>query len=349
MTPERKAPAGGSTRLRARAGKVAGVAAFTLLLLEISLRLCFVVGGDGWSLNADDLLARRYPPCEEILAGEPDLGSYRILLLGASSFHPNFGTVGARLAEAYRERGVEAEIDNPSEPALSTRDNFFQFEILANRNYDAVVIYQGINDARANNCPDEVYQDDYSHYAWYDDLNTAYRHRASLPFLVTPYAVDLILHDLRQKLFGRKRYQAIDNAPKDEWVAFGATLKTPPAFRTNLERILGTARKHGTKVILATFAYSLPEDYSLEAFKAGELDYGLHAYPVELWGAPTNVVAAMDAHNQVLRELATEYDLSLLEADRIIPPGKLHFDDVCHLTDEGSRLLAQALARMTHP
>ena len=55
--------------------------------------------------------------------------------------------------------------------------------------------------------------------------------------------------------------------PDPEMLEHGRIVKTPPALRSNIEQIVSDAERHGTPVVLMTFAWHLPSDYSRENLK----------------------------------------------------------------------------------
>ena len=106
-----------------------------------------------------------------------------------------------------------------------------------------------------------------------------------------------------------------------------------------LEAILELADTSGTPILLMTFAYHVPKDYTFQRFVDGKLDYDPLDYatdlPIELWGIPENVVAGLRAHNEVIREVAASYNkVILVDQERLLREGPL-FIDICHLSVEG--------------
>jgi CDP-glycerol glycerophosphotransferase (TagB/SpsB family) len=86
-----------------------------------------------------------------------------------------------------------------------------------------------------------------------------------------------------------------------------------------------------------TFAYYVAWDYSPALFASKELDYTLHDKPIELWGTPGNVVAAITAHNAVIRELAASRDgVTFVDQEQLIPKRGAYFNDICHFTHLGT-------------
>ena len=125
--------------------------------------------------------------------------------------------------------------------------------------------------------------------------------------------------------------------PEPESMDFGKTIKTRKPFRQNVEGIVKSAQSRSSRVLLMTFAYWLPADYSKQKFLDHRLGYGTgrHELPVEVWGLPENVVAAIEAHNQEIRKLVKREDVIFIDQQKEMPRDGRHFSDVCHLTNEG--------------
>jgi len=61
-------------------------------------------------------------------------------------------------------------------------------------------------------------------------------------------------------------------------------------------------------------------------------------------GAPENVMKAVDAHNEVVRRTAIEFpEVHLIDQAKMMPRGRLYFNDVCHLTVAGSEVFVANL------
>jgi hypothetical protein len=100
-----------------------------------------------------------------------------------------------------------------------------------------------------------------------------------------------------------------------------------------------------------TFAYHVPADYSLEAFRAGTLDYAEGAsLPVEIWGRPENTIAALEQHNDAVRELASQHpEVVFIDQERLMPRSGKHFLDCCHFTPEGCTVFTEHLLARLAP
>jgi len=132
--------------------------------------------------------------------------------------------------------------------------------------------------------------------------------------------------------------------PRADWLDYGCDVKTEKPFRTNLDALVRLARQRNQRLLLMTYAYYLPADYSEQKFKAQELDYTTHAFPVELWGKPTCVIAALEAHNRAVAALAAENpEVLFVDQNSQMPKDAKDFNDICHFTHDGCRQLVDNL------
>ena len=96
-------------------------------------------------------------------------------------------------------------------------------------------------------------------------------------------------------------------------------------------------------MLLATFAVHVAKGYSRESFDARRLGYAKHSFPIEMWGRPTDVWAAVRRHNAVVREVAEREGIVWVDVARQLPRGRRFFDDICHLTELGIQQLVALL------
>jgi len=193
--------------------------------------------------------------------------------------------------------------------AHTTRDSFNKFSRVCEegRAADVLLVYHGINDARMNCVPPGEFAADYSHLGYYAGFE---RSRAS-GTLVPPVRLE--------GFFG--------GAPA-ELAHYGELLRSPETFRANLEGVIRLARERGSWVVLATFLAHLPDPEALT-----------------LWGRGGDVRRAVDAHNQILRELAEAHPhVLLLDVEHEWPLEPEAFTDPCHLTPEANASFAALLA-----
>lgn len=300
------------------------------------------------------MILKSYPMLKTPMAAETAEPS--VLLLGASVLEPDFGSVAEDLGTALEEVGLlHPGVFNTSYSAHSSRDSLFKYEALESTPFDYVLFYHGINEVRANNCPPDVFKEDYSHYAWYELLNVYHRHRNTLKVSVIPYAMDYIACRLTQ-MIRKQAYIAQFDRPPEPWLGYGSNILTAISFSNNLEDIIGLAESRGEKPVLMSYAYHLPPDYTLAGFTNKTLDYAEHTLPAELWGEPAHVVKGIQTHNQVIRNIADHRDVIFIDFEKMVPKSGIYFNDICHLSPKGCSLFGSTVAeaisqdwRKNHP
>lgn len=291
-----------------------------------------------------------YPELRAVLeaeeGGEKDL---EVLLLGGSVLHEDWGTIPQALQEQVTlTTGQEVRVHNLAEPGHTSLDSWYKYRRVGERAFDLVVVYHGINELRLNNCSEEVFRSDYGHYSWYRVINRFERH-PSWPESALLYALVYRGTRLHEKVIAPQAYIPRDR-PSEAMIRFGGKIKTAPVFERNLTRLLELARERDQTVVLMTFCSYLPDDYTLERFEAGTLDYCLHSCAAEIWGAPKHVVRGLEVHNRILRELAERFSNQVVLVDQAarMPLGRETFNDVCHLTQEGCTLFASHMVDALH-
>jgi hypothetical protein len=293
--------------------------------------------------------------------GDPDFereiapGHFRVLALGASAFvtrefQPRFES---RLDSdpLFRGLGLEVDVVSTGVPAHTSYDSLWKYRHwYPDYDFDLVIFYHGINDARANNYPREVFREDYTQFPYYRRYAPALAWVERHPILARSFAATLgvsLYYRARVQLAPAFQRQAPYNHPIDDpWLAEGADLKTPPVFARNVEQVLRIARERGQRVLLLTYAYYLPADYTNERFLARETDYTFlpESVATEVWGRKENVVAAIEAHNAEVRRIAALHpEVLFFDMERHLPKDGRHFIDICHWTDLGREAFAQGV------
>ena len=254
---------------------------------------------------------------------------FDVLLLGGSALTVGWGNIESLLADKLREElNDRFRIFNLAFPAHSSRDSVLKYSRLPREQFELVVVYDGFNDVRLNCVPRDQFRDDYTHVAWYRAMQQQFKTGS------TKFPNEIV-----KEMFKTMPLGSIDNAFIDE----GRDIKTEKPFLLNIETIVETAAKRGDKVLLLTYAYDVPADYTSERFGQGAMAYGRRpdhgtGLGVDSWGRPANVVAAVDIHNAVLRRITREHsNVLLVDEQELIPKQQNLFLDPCHLTDEGCR------------
>ena len=332
---------------RRRLIRLLGLGVLLLLLcglMELGARVYWKTRGVPLWGACEKLHWAFYPELGEIerTPVDPEGDTVEILLLGGSALSSRYGNIEYVLHEELSRRlSPRVRVHNAAAPAHTTLDSLYKYRHLDGRRFDLVLVYHGINDARANNCPPELFRDDYSHYAWYSLIND-YERGPATRWLVFPYTLEFVAVKAAERL-GLADYVPM-HQPRADWLDYGCDVKTEKPFRTNLDALVRLARQRNQRLLLMTYAYYLPADYSEQKFKAQELDYTTHAFPVELWGKPTCVIAALEAHNRAVAALAAENpEVLFVDQNSQMPKDAKDFNDICHFTHDGCRQLVDNL------
>jgi hypothetical protein len=252
-----------------------------------------------------------------------------VLLLGGSVLERKWGIIEPVLAAKLRAAVSEDfRIYNLARSAHTSRDSAIKYAHLAGNEFDLVIVYDGINDVRMNCCRREHFRGDYTHCSWYESLQK--RMNAGRLDLPASAFVESLLTGASISLGG------VDKALLSE----GADIKTVGPLRQNLEGIVQAAAARGDAVVLMTYAYDIPADYTPERFANRTLAYGfrLDGCGAELWGRPADVAATLDAQNAAIRELASSHpEAPFCDQQQVLPVQTRLFVDPCHLSDEGCR------------
>lgn len=319
---------------RRRVGLLCAYLFYLAVLAELTARayLAVFLGASFW--RPSEVIDHFYPELREVrlAAISREDPSYDVLVLGASVMV--LGDIQELLQRGLEKKlGREVRIHNVSANGHTTRDSWLKYARLGDQRFDLVLVYHAVNEVRANNCPPELFRADYSHYSWYARLDALDEGKS---FLAAPVVSRLSWVSLRDAL-GLSDYVPT-HFPRTQWLDYGATIKTGPAFAANLGRILSLAAERGDPLVLMTFAHYLPANYSLPLFRQRKLDYSGHLFPAELWGRPENVVRGMEEHNRVIRALHAQHPETLfVDQEGLIPKDGRHFGDICHLAEKGCR------------
>jgi hypothetical protein len=317
---------------------------------EVASRAFWSAGYGVPFAHPDRILYAFYPGLLRIDTRAPrsDDAFYDVLFLGGSALHGDYGEVEQALREqlAYAgQRNVRAF--NLANRAHTSRDSRLKYAAVGDARFDLVLVYDGINDARANNAPPSIFRDDYGHYSWYEIVNTLAAYHGSASFAL-PYTLHYLVIRMRQTV--RPDRYAPTEGPRDEWLQYGREHRSAESYRHNLGAILDLAVRRGDRVMLMTYATYVPDDYTPEAFEQKRLDYGLHLIGIELWGRPEDVMGTVAAQNTVVRELATQHPEALFVDQATLMAGvPRYFNDVCHLTVLGSSKFVENLLPPLRP
>jgi hypothetical protein len=319
---------------------------YVFVLVEVGSRGFFTVAR-GVSLFNPNLQLVFYREMHPLFDREDpvsrDDGVIDVLLLGGSVLHHASGDIEPVLLEQLAEAtGQPVKIHNLAMPGHMSIDSLNKYRSLAAHRFDVVVFYHGINETRMNNCPPDVWRDDYSHSAWHARVASIESH-PEVPILVSPFT----LHYLWIKMCDR--FEIGGYLPrgrgliKDEWLPYGKEIRSDQSFKNNLQQLALLAAERSDPLMVMTFATYLPKGYDLDASSESQAsdvnDYaGGGTSILDMWGGGRNVVAALDRHNQVIRaEAEATSGIVFLDMAATLPTEGSLFNDVCHLSKRGCR------------
>ena len=111
-------------------------------------------------------------------------------------------------------------------------------------------------------------------------------------------------------------------------------------FRSDLQELVRAAKKTGKVVAMATFSHQVHLEQTPEQqLKASNTS--LYYMP---FMTPLGLIAAFERYNDIIRDVARENDVILIEGENDIPGDREHFSDSVHFTDAGSRAMAQRVS-----
>ncbi|MFO0966586.1 MAG: SGNH/GDSL hydrolase family protein [Gemmataceae bacterium] len=314
------------------------------ILLELGSRVYWLIAKGVPAFHTSQIVHSFFPELKEGKLDEAPRdqkdGTLDVLVLGPSVWYWVYGDVAPRFEKQLAEKlGRPVRVFNASHSGNTTRDALLVYKMLGEQRFDLVVVYHGINDVFLNNCPSEIFRSDYTHAPRFEQLRLLDAHREHSWFAL-PYTVRYLRSRIGEKLH-------IDPRPTREQAAqYGTHLMTPPAVHANLQEIIDLARTRNAQVLLLTNAWHLPSDYTEEAFAAKTLDYDRHIHRLATWGTPESVSAGMRAHNEVIRTLAHENkDVLFADMEKLMPGGKLYYDDVCHFNPKGCEAFVDLLIK----
>lgn len=328
-----------------------------LLISEIVLRIYFSLSIDIPIFRSDLLILKYYPELRPYLAGEElrDKSFPRILILGGSAVHTSFCNLDEQINfKENRSNRKKFAVDTIAQYAQNSLDSWYKYKLLSKFHFKYVLFYHGINDTRTNNCPGDMFDENYRHISFYNELFILFRH-PEIKITLVPWFLDYLLQKIKEltglhktipKEYNVMEFYFSKTAKEDPLWKYGNEIKSKQTFSRNLNNILELASQKGDSVFVISYASFQPENYSLKKFIDKELGYTEHKWPTELYGSPPNVLAGIEAHNQIGRALAKQFPIArhVEFADSLSKEGK-YFFDICHLTPEGCNELGEKILR----
>lgn len=261
-----------------------------------------------------------------VLSNEyPGDDTIRILTLGGSALFNRRMT--ERMVKSWEKKfAADLEIVGGALRTHTSRASLIKMKYLFSQyKFDYVLIYHGINDLWASNVPATAFNEDYSHLDPWNKRSELLDHSLTARFTFN-------LLSSREGVFPQQNSNAADFA----------AVRT---FEQNILQIVNMVIERGGQPVLMSFASHIPEGYTLESFRSYSLGYNNPDHydecPVELWGTPEYVREGLIKNNNILRKVAREMDLPLIDLDQSLSQDITNFGDPVHLSDSGTDRLVE--------
>ncbi len=303
-----------------------GSCAVALVMLELGSRAIYAAQlGFPFFYPVEHIV---YPPLYEQFHDYSDDG-VNVLLLGGSVLY--FAGRENTLESAFEP---PARVYNLAQTAHSSHDSLTKYRYVLDRGYDFdyVIFYHGINDVRANNVPPELFSEDYTHYFFYRLTNTVFGQRnPALRWMLNSslvFRIERLVTQLREtRFFGRNLVHMA--FPREDWLHYGAEVKSRDVFEKNLLEIARMADESGSRLVVPRFAsHPALADFAAGR-KTGKTEEEMVLF-AEQWGLPGHVAKGIQAHNDVIETHRGRYTFvgtrAFEKADNFVDP--------CHFTPE---------------
>jgi lysophospholipase L1-like esterase len=247
--------------------------------------------------------------------------SIRILTLGSSILfnHRITEQLSAKLAKITSHK---IELVGGALRAHTSRSDVVKYQYFRRFNFNYVLIYEGLNDLWANNVSAQDYRPDYSHVSAWNKRNLILDHS-----LLARYVYNTFIWRQPDKVLN------------------GANFRADIDFEQNLRKLVRSIKSDHGVPLLMTFAWHLPLDYSKEKFWANQLSYynptDYDKWEVELWGRPTDVRTGLNRLNKIIRRIAADEKVLLLDQEKLFWDKSKYFSDISHLNDDGTTQFAE--------
>jgi len=258
----------------------------------------------------------------ELPKKEGSFSNTRILTLGGSTMFNRRMT--ERMIDAWDQVFPTApQVVGAALRTHSTRASVTKYKYhFSKYRFEYVLIYHGINDLWANNIEPAEFASDYSHLDPWGRRN----------FLLDNLMIARLVHNYLHPGMGHLTFP--DAATNK------ANFMADRTFENNLRTLVNSVRLENGKPVLMTFAWHIPKNYTQDLFLAGKLEYdnpNRYDYcPVELWGDVSYVEAGLTRYNSIIRNLAAELDVDLIDQFASLSSNPGNFGDPVHFSEAGT-------------
>lgn len=249
-------------------------------------------------------------------------GTVRVLTLGGSVLF-NLD-MSARIKQSIQSVSpYHVELMGAALRSHTSASSLIKYKSYLQRyDFDTVLVYEGINDLWPNHYDRNDFRMDYSHY-------------------LSQYRRNLLLDNCYTC---RILYEIYFVGP--EYLPSASGYLSAQALERNLRELIGLVRQRNARPVLMTFAYFIPDGYSDVGFLQGQAGYSRSTdpegdyWPISIWGEQGYVSEGLRRHNEVVRKLAKELDVDLIDQEQAFAglgrSRQKYFGDICHFTSAGA-------------
>ena len=260
----------------------------------------------------------------------------RILTLGGSAMFNRRMT--ERLIASLKKIGSKPlEVQGGALRTHTSRHSIIKYKYHFNMyHFDYVLIYEGVNDLWMNHVSADEFRPDYSHAGpWYKRnllLNNS---------IIARYLYDrFIWSSPKCNIYDLWRGQQAFSRGGPQPVCYnGANFRAYETFAENIRKLVKLIRADNGVPILITYAFHIPANYTMQAFQDDKLGYVNPTHydpqPVELWGAVDYVRAGIQEQNRIIRSIARDESVLMVDLDNKISGNILMFGDSVHPSEKG--------------
>ena len=228
---------------------------------------------------------------------------FRVLVLSSSPLLPHKNDFNKEFIKQLNRPHVK--IFNISFSGKTALQNYYEYKLLSEINFNFVLLYQGANEFKK---------------MWDHNFDLLILNHPESIFISTPLALHYLLIE-----FLPGPFRSILQPETNPFTAF--------------KGIISLSNKKKEKLVVATFAKYITEENSWiqRTDSAGQ-----NIMPVNYYNNPNVINNKLDSFNRFILNLSSPY-LTVIDADKIIPKEKKYFLDWCHFTKEGTLTLIHSI------
>jgi len=270
---------------------------------------------DGPQGNRDVSVAKKLNEIRVACIGASTTGNYIESKEGIFSYP-------SELEKLLKEKiSPEVSVINCGIGGINSAELLILFELqVIDYDLDYLVIYHAYNDIRSYLTPN--FQSDYSHSR--QSLAEAYW-KIHLSEVLPTFGLKFLSYIKRRYLSGNIRVSLLDLVGRGT-VDFSINPdKGLQSYQRNLQSIIDIAKARNIKIILSTYCHFL-----YPAIKNSEVHLRYQKI--------------VKQENEIMRNLAENNNLSIVDAENLFPYDEIYFVDSVHFTPKGMRKLAEIIS-----